>query len=216
MIKQCSLTLQLCIFTTLLILPVSQSYSADFTVKLVDQHGKAINNAVVVNPTKPISVIDQQPAIMDQVDKSFLPFVLAVEEGRQVSFPNSDNIRHHVYSFSEPKRFEIKLYANKPKDPVIFDKAGIVVLGCNIHDSMIGYIFISKWKNFTISNSEGHATFTQQAERPDSILVWHPWAKELTQPQVVAIDQWPEDGQYQVSLNITKPKKKTHFKRYKR
>jgi plastocyanin len=87
----------------------------------------------------------------------FSPMVIAVEQGQSVNFPNSDNIRHHVYSFSKAKRFETKLYANKPEAPVVFNQPGLVVLGCNIHDSMVGYIFVSPWQDFGVSNIHGVA-----------------------------------------------------------
>ena len=75
---------------------------------------------------------------VDQVDKQFVPFVKAVFIGSTIRFPNSDNIRHQVYSFSPAKKFELPLYSGTEAASVMFDKAGVVVLGCNIHDWMIG------------------------------------------------------------------------------
>ena len=215
MAKYFYLIRQCCVFI-LLAIAACTTFASDFSVEVIDQHGHVVHNAVIVNPSSSISTISPVPAVMDQVDKAFLPLVLAVEEGRQVSFPNSDNIRHHVYSFSEPKRFEIKLYANKPKDPIEFDNSGVVVLGCNIHDSMIGYIFVSKWQDFRVTDSTGRVTFKQQSALPERILVWHPWANELTQPQPVDIKEWPESGELQVTLNIIEPKRKSTFKRYRK
>ena len=106
------------------------------------------------------------PAIMDQVDQRFVPFVLPVRVGQAVTFPNSDSVAHQVYSFSAAKRFELGLYRGRPHAPVMFDKPGIVVLGCNIHDKMIGYIYVTDatyvgktgeqgaWRNDGIANGE--------------------------------------------------------------
>ncbi len=77
---------------------------------------------------------------MDQQGHQFVPHLLVVQAGTEVTFPNSDNVSHHVYSFSPTKPFELPLYKGDVYPPVTFEKAGIVVVGCNIHDSMLGYI----------------------------------------------------------------------------
>ena len=79
---------------------------------------------------------------MDQRGSQFVPHVLPVQAGTSVTFPNSDQIRHQVYSFSASKRFELPLYAGTSASPIRFDQPGIVVLGCNIHDWMIGYVVV--------------------------------------------------------------------------
>ena len=65
-----------------------------------------------------------------------------VTVGTAVSFPNRDTVRHHVYSFSPMKKFEIKLYVGTPAAPVVFDQPGIAVLGCNIHDQMTAWVLV--------------------------------------------------------------------------
>jgi plastocyanin len=96
-----------------------------------------------------------KPAVMDQVGSEFSPRVLVVTRGSPVSFPNSDRTRHQVYSFSPAKRFELPLYTGTPPGPVVFDSAGIVTLGCNIHDWMKGYIVVVDTPYFGQSNAQG-------------------------------------------------------------
>ena len=79
---------------------------------------------------------------MAQQKKQFVPEVLVVPVGSEVRFPNHDTVRHHVYSFSPAKKFELKLYTGTPANPVLFDRPGVVVLGCNIHDQMVGWILV--------------------------------------------------------------------------
>ncbi len=79
-----------------------------------------------------------QKAIMDQRNLAFVPDVLVVQTGTAVDFPNSDQVRHQVYSFSDAKTFQLALYAGRAHAPVVFNRAGLVTLGCNIHDSMLG------------------------------------------------------------------------------
>lgn len=97
-----------------------------------------------------------KPLILDQKGREFIPHVLAVPTGTAVFFPNSDDIKHHVYSFSPAKRFEIKLYSGMPAEPVVFDRPGVVVLGCNIHDWMLGFVLVTDSEYVTQTDSEGH------------------------------------------------------------
>ena len=67
----------------------------------------------------------------------------SVGVGTRVEFPNNDSVSHQVYSFSPAKRFQLPLYKGEIHPPVTFDQPGLVVLGCNIHDSMVGYIYVT-------------------------------------------------------------------------
>lgn len=113
---------------------------------------------------------------MDQVNKRFLPDLLLIKQGQSVSFPNSDNIRHHVYSFSTAKQFELKLYAGKPKSSIKFEKNGVIIVGCNIHDSMIGNIYVAK-NVAMITNSDGKVSIDLDP-RTGQISIWHPYQKK--------------------------------------
>src|SRR5258707_13818654 len=123
------------------------AHAAELKVTVKDHKGKGVADAVVLAvPVDPRNAqrARPQPDAVDQVDKEFVPFVKPIFVGSTVRFPNSDNIRHQVYSFSPVKKFELPLYAGTNAPPVVFDKPGVVVLGCNIHDWMIGYIYVSE------------------------------------------------------------------------
>lgn len=177
-----------------------------FTVLFVDQNDHPIENVVALDPTGTISSApkEQTPAIMDQVNMKFSPMVIAIQKGRSVSFPNSDNIRHHVYSFSEAKRFETKLYANTPDSPIEFNQPGLVVLGCNIHDTMIGYIFVSKTEAFSISDAKGKAVI-DSTTMPKTIEFWHPWSDQPNKIQALPVHNWPESNVLTIKMNISPP-----------
>lgn len=106
----------------------SPAWAASLQVQLQDSHGQPLANTVVSLNGPQGAPVGPAPAIMDQVQKQFLPAVLAVRSGTRVSFPNRDDIRHQVYSFSPAKRFELRLYKDTPSEPVLFDKPGLVVL----------------------------------------------------------------------------------------
>ncbi|HET7307482.1 MAG TPA: methylamine utilization protein [Gammaproteobacteria bacterium] len=112
--------------------------------------------------------------IMDQRDKQFVPHVLAVEVGTEVSFPNSDNIRHDVYSFSPAKTFELPLYAGTPAKPVLFDKPGVVVLGCNIHDWMLAFVDVVPTPYFAQTDKTGSAIIADVPAGNYKLTIWAP------------------------------------------
>lgn len=149
-------------------------------ITVVDQNNSPLANVVIEYgsiKSEVNKVTDDRVYIMDQINKEFDPHVLVVPVNSLVSFPNSDDIRHHVYSFSSAKTFELKLYAGKPKSPIRFDQEGVVVMGCNIHDSMIGYIYVSTHKNIYMSNEKGEVMLAHTLPVNSTLQVWHPNSK---------------------------------------
>ena len=123
-----------------------------------------LKDAVVV--AKPLAGVSHKgesapTAVIDQINKEFVPYISVVTAGTAIQLPNSDDIRHHVYSFSPAKTFELPLYTGFPANPVIFDKEGIVTLGCNIHDWMRAYIYVVVSPYYSISNKDGRAVITE-------------------------------------------------------
>lgn len=113
-------------------------------------------------------------AAMDQINKQYFPRVLPVQKGTFVDFPNMDNILHHVYSFSEPKQFELPLYKGTNASPILFDRVGQVVLGCNIHDWMIGYIYVLDTPWFGKSGDDGKARIIDVKPGKYTAQILHP------------------------------------------
>ena len=130
------------------------------------------------------SAAPKKHAVVDQRDKQFIPYVTAVQVGTAVSFPNSDNIRHHVYSFSPAKKFELPLYSGVPAEPVVFDKVGFVTLGCNIHDWMIAYVAVLPTPYFQVTRQDGRAVLKDLPAGQYTVQVWHPALKG--QPEAFA------------------------------
>jgi plastocyanin len=143
-----------------------------FTAQIVDAGGQPVAGAVLSLAGAPL-INAAGVAVMDQIDKQFMPAVLAVATGTHVTFPNSDDIRHQVYSFSPAKRFELRLYEGTPSTPVTFDQPGLVVLGCNIHDWMLGYIYVTDDPWFAVSDEQGRVQLDVPTGTYPSTL-WHP------------------------------------------
>jgi plastocyanin len=153
---------------------VSFAHASSINVQVLDQAGAPVPDAVVyampVNGKLPAS--KPAPAVIDQIKRRFVPMVSVVQAGAAVTFPNKDNIEHDVYSFSPAKRFELTLYHGIPANPVTFDKPGLVVMGCNIHDAMVAYLLIVETPYFARTDANGTATLTVP---PDSykLVAWH-------------------------------------------
>ena len=162
------------IFFLLLIMANSVSYAGNIAVTLLDNQQKPLANAVVYLLPKTASEEPvEKMAIMDQVDTQFYPHILAVQRNTQVSFPNSDSIQHHVYSFSSAKVFELALYKGLRADPLLFDNLGVVEMGCNVHDWMLGYIYVVDTPYFKKSGIAGEVIINV----PDgeyTLKAWHP------------------------------------------
>ncbi len=132
--------------------------AAALQVQVQDKNGKPLPNAVVflessdaksaVKPLRGIEVV--------QAAKQFSPAVTVVTTGTSILFPNNDTVRHHVYSFSPAKTFDLKLYAGVPANPVVFDKSGIAVLGCNIHDNMVAWVVVVDTPYFGKTDAQGN------------------------------------------------------------
>lgn len=146
-------------------------------ISVVNTSGRPVADAVVAlygNETSDSEITLPMTAEVDQRQRQFVPYVAAVRAGTKIHFPNSDNIRHHVYSFSPAKRFELRLYHGSTAEPVLFDRAGKVVLGCNIHDDMIGYIYVVETPFFAVTDSEGVAEFRQLPDGEIRYEIQHP------------------------------------------
>lgn len=113
-------------------------------------------------------------ALIDQINKEFVPLVTVVRVGTEVSFPNSDNIRHSIYSFSPAKPFAMKLYSGKQAPPITFDKPGVVVLGCEIHDAMAAWVVVVDTPYFAKTSASGTAALKGLAPGDYHVRVWYP------------------------------------------
>ncbi len=154
--------------------------AARIDLQLRQPNGRALGGAVVYAlPLDGRRLPPPAAAVMDQRDRRFVPQVLPVQTGATVSFPNSDSISHHVYSFSPARRFELYLPKGETKAAsrarqVVFDRAGVAALGCNIHDWMLAYILVVDTHWFAKTDEQGKATLDDLPPGRYRVVVWHP------------------------------------------
>jgi plastocyanin len=153
--------------------------ASSLSVRVVDSSGRPVRDAVVtLNPA--IGAHAPRPGghfVVSQKDLQFHPFLTIVPVGADVSFPNLDPTKHHVYSFSAAKRFELKLFAKDQSRTVHFERPGVVALGCNIHDGMSAFIYITDTAWTARTNAQGIAAFPDAPNAPGRVAVWHPYLR---------------------------------------
>jgi len=154
--------------------------AAPLAVRVVDASGRPVRDAVVT--LYPAGSAARAPSaggrfVVSQQNLQFHPFLTIVPVGADVSFPNLDPTKHHVYSFSPAKRFELKLFARDQSRTVRFDKAGVVALGCNIHDAMSAFIVVTDSAWTARTNAQGIAAFGNAPNAPGRVTVWHPYLR---------------------------------------
>jgi plastocyanin len=178
------------------------AWAATVSVVVTDRAGKPLADAVVMLapvsghlPVRPMSGVE-----IAQTHRQFNPQVTVVTVGTSIAFPNLDTVRHHVYSFSPVKTFELKLYAGVPAAPILFDKPGIATLGCNIHDAMVAWVVVVDTPLFARSSSSGKAQIDAVPAGDYELRVWHPELAEPSAPMALPLAVGNADVQTRASL----------------
>jgi plastocyanin len=188
-----------------LLFAAALSPAAELRAVLTDRDLAHVSDTVIilspVNGARTVAATPTSvpPLVMDQVNMKFEPEVLVVPQGAKVTFPNSDSVAHQVYSFSPTKRFALGLYRGVRYAPVDFEQAGLVVLGCNIHDAMIGYIFVADTPYFGKSNSAGVVQIT---DLPAGTYVVKAWGPRFKGKDAKVLQQVTLHGEEKLSLNL--------------
>lgn len=175
----------------LLVLLGTLAQAKNLEILLLDNQGKPLSDAVLWVEPGPAQ---SQPAtaLMDQKKRQFSPYILPVQVGTRVSFPNSDPINHHVYSFSPAKRFELRLHQQKAAPQEMrFDQPGLVTLGCNIHDWMLGFILVLDSPWFAQTDSQGKTRLHFEIAPGQTLHLWHP---RIADPQAAMSRAIPSDS----------------------
>jgi plastocyanin len=151
------------------------AWPAAVEVRVLDGAGKPLTDAVVFLESREARAAVKPATQVDlaQANKQFDPQVTVVPVGTAVNFPNRDKVRHHVYSFSPVKKFEIKLYVGTPAAPVVFDQPGVAVLGCNIHDQMAAWVLAVATPWFGKTGADGVVRLPQVPAGSYRLRTWH-------------------------------------------
>lgn len=178
--------------------------AASLNVRLLDASGKSLPNAVVMLepmagklPVAPMSGVE-----ISQIRRQFSPQLSVVTVGTPVAFPNLDTVRHHVYSFSPAKQFELKLYSGVPAKPVVFDKPGIAIIGCNIHDGMFAWVLVVDTPLYAMSGISGNARVASVPAGRYQLKVWHAKLHAGQEMHSLAVNMANTDVDHEVRLPV--------------
>jgi plastocyanin len=168
------------LLTMLLLAPIAAAPAATVTATVTDDSGRLLPDAVVMitpEPGMPAPKLEGSrlaTATIDQKDETFVPFVVVIRTGGTVTFRNDDNVRHHVYSFSAIRKFEMVQSPGEVSPPVRFDQPGSAAVGCNIHDHMTAYIHVTDAPWAMVTDANGHAVIPDIPAGRFVATVWHP------------------------------------------
>ena len=166
--------------------------ATDVAFKITDAKAAPVVDAVVsLVPLDVAGKIFAPPTVpleISQKGQEFSPLVTPLVVGTAVNLPNRDTVQHQVYSRSTPKKFELPLYASQAKEPVVFDKAGVVVVGCNIHDWMLAYVVVLETPWFAKSAADGAAIIAAVPPGRYRAEVWHPTLKKNETREITVAD----------------------------
>lgn len=153
------------------------AFAGELLVRVSDKSGNGVSEAVVtampLDQRRPWVI--EAKAVMDQRNLAFVPRVIVVAAGTSVEFPNNDVVSHQVYSFSAAKKFQLPLYKGGIHTPVKFEREGLVVLGCNIHDEMVGYIYVTEAPYFGKTDGSGSLDLAGMPAGDYRVTVWSPF-----------------------------------------
>jgi plastocyanin len=183
------------------------AYAAELNVSALDPTGHGSAGIVFVAEPQfdlPIKRVNRT-VVMDQRQKQFVPNIVVIQTGTGIDFPNSDQIEHQVYSFSPAKTFQLSLYAGHKYPPIVFDHAGLVVVGCNIHDQMIGYIYVTDSPFFGRSDDAGQWAAHDLPPGNYRITAWHPRMQEAATTPLQLPVTIAEGSAAAVVFHLTKP-----------
>jgi plastocyanin len=209
-------------FATLMLATLSGIAAAQnrLVVTLTDEQRASVADAVVM--LQPASGVTLNPrlaardVVVKQIEREFLPRVTLVALGSKATFPNNDTVQHSVYSFSKAKPFEIPIYSGNSPTTVTFDRPGVVTLGCNIHDWMVGYIVVADTPVAELTKSDGVASIGELPPGNYTLRIWHPLQKNAEHTQSITISEATQRLAITLALNPprTRYKPPLNLKRY--
>ena len=183
--------------------------AADVTVVIRDSSGRPVQDAVVIADANGRAAPAPAHFVINQKDMQFVPYVLVIPVGSTVEFTNLDPYRHHVYSFSAVKKFELKLFGQGETRPVRFDRPGLVSIGCNIHDSMQAFVQVVDTPFARKSDETGRVTLRGVPAQVRQVRVYHPMLRAPGNQMIVAVDA-NGNATVPVTLRLRRPAPRHH------
>ena len=185
----------------------AEPVSSDIELRIISKYTKSISPNRIVVALVPKTNLEHVPArtVVAQSNAQFTPFVAIAQRGAEVEFPNRDKFAHHVYSFSEAMSFELALFSGSETRQLVFEKPGIISIGCNIHDWMFGYIAVVDTPYYAFLDND-KAKFQNVVSGEYDVVVWHPSMDDFWTYPVTIVSESPYmDVPFPVELKPVEP-----------
>jgi plastocyanin len=198
-------------FMAVAIAAAAPSLAAAITATVTDEAGRPLPDAVVsvvaagsaqIRPSTLLATAE-----IDQRDEMFVPSVVVIQSGGSVIFRNSDRTRHHIYSFSPIRQFE---FVQKPDDlspSVSFDVPGVAAIGCNIHDFMIAYVYVTNAPRAAVTDSRGRVEITDLPAGTFTATVWHPRLRPKAVPPSQPVTLESSSTTLAITISVLPPRR---------
>lgn len=182
----------------------ARAHAASLDINVVDTKGKAARDVVVTLMPERGRIDARAPerGVIDQRRETYLPLVTIIRVGGSLIFTNNDTTMHQVYSFSPIKQFQLETDRGQTSKPVIFEKPGVAAIGCNIHDNMVAYVFVSDAPFAVLSDANGHARLSDIPQGSYRARIWHPNLPAGKTPPSVTVAVGEKNGNLTLALPI--------------
>jgi len=212
------------------------AHAGTLQISVTDKDGKPAQDVVVlVDPaTKSAPKASATPVVIAQQDLKFAPFLTVVPVGSTLRFVNKDNYDHHIRStpsgplgsMPSVKNFELRLDAANEAAPndeyktaapkgkksgsswqeVKVDQAGPIGLGCHLHSSMRGQVYVAGTPYFAKTDANGQATIDGVPDGAADVSIWHP--DQIAEQTPIHLTVTPAPQKAVGQLNFTPPRKR--------
>lgn len=122
--------------------------------------------------------------IMEQRDRQFAPRLLAIPVGSTVAFPNFDPVYHNVFSVSPARSFDLGIFKNGEAREVVFNKEGLIRLGCNLHSNMMAHVVVVASAHYVVTSPDGEFTFRNL---PPGKYTARAWGENSSEPVALPV-----------------------------
>jgi plastocyanin len=179
-------------------------------VTVLEKRGKSGDpgNAIVWLDGIPADTATARSFDVDTKNKTFATGVLAVPVGSTVRFPNSDEVRHNVFSVSKGNAFDLGLYGKGESKDATFREPGIVRVYCNVHPQMAMVVVVSPTSHFARVRKDGTFEIQNAPAGTYRVKAWDPRGGEAEEEITVEAQDFTAVS---FTLDASKFKAKPHM-----
>ncbi len=160
--------------------------ATELDILLRDQRGAPVADAIVVLSADAAITPPSQTTLVDQKNEAFTSLVSLLRPGDSIRFHNSDKVLHHVYSFARLNPFDVHVRPGETTAEVLYATAGLAAIGCNVHDDMLTYAFVTDRPFAAKTGSDGRARILDAPEGETRLAIWHP--RQQAKDQTIEAD----------------------------